>query len=83
MATTLFPAHDEGAQVVPAGYEAHPPAPLQRPLCPQLAAVSTVQVPRGSISPAPTGWHVPARPDTLHAWQLEQASTSQQAPSVQ
>jgi hypothetical protein len=80
---TLFPAHVAGAQVVPVAYEVQAPAPLQRPLCPQLAGGSTVQMPRGSTSPAPTGWHVPARPVTLHAWQLEQASTSQQAPSVQ
>jgi hypothetical protein len=62
---TVAPAHDCARQIVPAEYCAQVPVPSQKPLPPQLAALSSGQSLRGS---APTGTlvHVPTLPSTAH-----------------
>ena len=68
-------------QLVLAGAFLHAPLPSHLPVNPQGGLAW--QPPCGSISSAPTGWHVPASPATLHDWQLPQLSDVQQTPSAQ
>jgi hypothetical protein len=57
------------------------PLPSHVPVNPQGGVA--VQPPCGSMSPAGTGWHMPATPATLHDWQLPQLFDEQQTPSTQ
>ena len=49
---------------------------------PHVVGSSTAQAPRGSAAPAATGWQLPGRPETLHAWHEGHAPLLQQTPSV-
>jgi hypothetical protein len=53
------------------------------PSCWQLAALSVTQVPSGSVPPFGTLVQVPSLPATAQLWQVGQAPTPQQKPSVQ
>ncbi len=68
------------AQVVPAAYSPQAPAPLQRPVVPQLAAPASVQVREGSVSPAVTGEQVPALPVTPQDMHTPVQAVAQQTP---
>jgi hypothetical protein len=57
------------------------PLPSHLPLNPQGGVGA--QPPCGSMSSAITGWHAPARPATLHDWQLPHPFDEQQTPSTQ
>jgi hypothetical protein len=75
------PLHMAAPQLVVEGAFLQAPLPSHLPVNPQGGF--GVQPPRGSISSAGTGWHIPARPATLHDWQLPQGPVAQQTPSVQ
>jgi hypothetical protein len=75
------PVHEELPQLVDVGALAHAPRPSQRPVNPHGG--TGVQPPCGSMSPAGTGWHVPAVPSTLHERQLPQLGEVQHTPSTQ
>ena len=68
---------------VPAGWNAHWPLPLHRPLIPQLVEAVAVHTAAGSSPFAGTGWQVPALPATAHDKQLGQLADPQQTPSTQ
>jgi hypothetical protein len=68
---------------VPAAYLRQAPLPSHLPSRPQVDMFSIGQERVGSSAPAGTGEQVPARPATLHAWQLPQLAVSQQTPLVQ
>ena len=56
-------------------------APSQVPVKPQGGAGA--QRACGSVWPGGTSLHAPARPETLHAWQVPHAEVAQQTPSTQ
>ena len=62
---------------------AQAPAPLQRPVVPQLEAGIAWHSPAGSAPPLGTGAQLPCLPATAHELQLPQADDPQQTPSVQ
>jgi len=68
---------------VPAGWNAHWPLPLQRPVVPQLVEAVATQTAAGSRPLAGTGWQVPALPATAQDKQLGQLADPQQTPSTQ
>lgn len=70
-------------QLVVAGAFWHAPAPSQVPRAPQGRLGLAAQPPCGSAAPAVIGWHDPAWPETLHAWQVPQLAEEQQTPSTQ
>jgi hypothetical protein len=72
-----------GAQMIPAAYLPQPPAPLQAPSLPQLAAPWSRQAPVGSWPPSGTKLQVPAVPETLQDMQLPSQRLLQQTPSAQ
>lgn len=83
-ALRVVPLHTAGAHGVLTGYLAQWPAPSQSPLVPQLAANWSVQTWAGSATVAPTGWQLPALPDTAQERQLpHDGPLEQQTPSVQ
>jgi hypothetical protein len=57
--------------------------PSHLPVWPQVDAGAAVHIPRGSTAPGGTGWHDPALPATLQAWQEPHAICAQQTPSTQ
>jgi hypothetical protein len=75
------PLHEAVPQLVVAGAFRQAPFPSHWPVNPH-GGLGT-QPPWGSISSAMTGLHMPARPVTLHDWQLPQLAAAQQTPSVQ
>jgi hypothetical protein len=81
LTVAVDPVQVGAPQLVPALAFRHAPAPLQVPSNPQggLAGQSWW----GSAAPAATGWHEPAAPLTLQAWQVPQAEVEQQTPSTQ
>jgi hypothetical protein len=70
-------------QLVPAGYVAHCPLPLQTPVVPQVEAGMVMHAIWGSSPPSGTGWQVPCMFMTAHERQLGQLAAAQQKPSVQ
>jgi hypothetical protein len=70
-------------QDVPAGWKAHWPLPLHRPVIPQVVEPVVTQTAAGSSPLAGTGWQVPALPATAQEKQLEQLGDPQQTPSTQ
>jgi hypothetical protein len=72
-----------GVQTVPAMYRAHPPAPSQVPLVPQVMAGISAHWPRGSFTPAATGRHTPGEPTCPQLTQGPSHFESQQTPSTQ
>jgi len=81
LTVVVDPVQVAAPQLVPALTLRQAPAPLQVPSNPQggLAGQSWC----GSALPAATGWHEPAAPPTLQAWQVPQAAAEQQTPSTQ
>jgi hypothetical protein len=75
--------HDGSAHCVPAACSWQPPAPLQKPVRPQLVAAWAVHWPLGSIPSAGTGVHVPSVPDSVHDMQLAPQAVVQQTPATQ
>ena len=75
--------HDCAPQGVPAGWKAHWPLPLHRPLIPQVVEPVVTQTAAGSSPLAGTGWQVPALPATAQDKQLGQLADPQQTPSTQ
>jgi len=81
-----LPTHTGGAQIVPLGYRAQAPAPLQEPVVPQLVEGWAAHSASGSV-PAAMGPHVPSVPApflaALHAWQSPVQALEQHTPSTQ
>jgi hypothetical protein len=74
------PLQEASPQLVAAGSFRQAPLPSHLPVKPQGGLGA--QPPCGSMSSAGTKWHVPARPATLHDWQVPQGPVAQQTPSV-
>lgn len=68
---------------VVAGQNWHAPAPLHRPLVPQLEGSLAAHPPFVSATPAGTGEHVPSEPGSAHVWHRPSHGVSQQTPSTQ
>lgn len=83
LARFCLPLHAAAPQLVPTAWNAHLPAPSQRPFVPQLAAAVVAHSAWGSALPAGTGEHVPAEPGTLQALHVPQLPVEQQTPSTQ
>src|SRR6185503_16892995 len=80
----VVPVGQDGApHWVPAEYSSHPPAPSQRPVCPQLIAPSSRHTPTRSVPPSGTGEHVPPLPATAHERQLAVQAVLQHTPCAQ
>jgi hypothetical protein len=81
MGVKVDPAQEAVPQETPVDACWQAPAPLQAPVLPQggLAAHRLW----GSATPSGTLVQLPALPETLHAWQVEQAVALQQTPSTQ
>lgn len=75
--------HDSGAQIVPILYFWQPPAPSHLPSAAQLAAVMSVQTPRGSTLPAATSVHLPGADASAQLRQPPAQAVSQHVPSTQ
>jgi hypothetical protein len=75
--------HDGSAHCVPAACSWQLPAPLQKPVLPQLVAAWAGHCPRGSIPSSGTGVHVPSAPASVHDMQLALQAVAQQIPSTQ
>jgi hypothetical protein len=77
----LDPEQVVAAQLVPAVVFRQPLVPLQVPSNPQGGVAGQSWC--GSVVPADTGWHDPAVPGRLQAWQTPQVLAEQQTPSTQ
>jgi hypothetical protein len=71
------------AHCVPEGYFWQAPAPLQKPLLPQLAAPALVQRAPGSVPPDGTLVQVPMLLVSAHDWQVPAQAVLQQKPCAQ
>jgi hypothetical protein len=72
-----------GAHWVPAAYSWQAPAPLQKPVVPQLAACWLVHWPVGSAPPAATGEQVPGLLVSAQDMHLPLQAVAQQTPCAQ
>jgi hypothetical protein len=80
--TMLFePVQVVAAQLVPVVTFRQAPLPSHVPSYPHGGLA--VQSWCGSAFPVGTGWHEPAVPGRLHAWQVPQVPAEQQTPSTQ
>src|SRR5688500_9455329 len=77
------PSQALSLQMVPCGYLAQPPWPLQAPLCPQVSGASSRHMSCGSSAPAGTGAHSPMRSGWLQLTHEPVQATLQQIPSAQ
>jgi hypothetical protein len=75
--------HEAARHSVPAANFAQPPAPLHRPLEPQLLGMSALHCPCGSGFPAATGEHSPTNPIWLQLTHGPVQARLQQTPSAQ
>jgi hypothetical protein len=78
------PAGQTGAaHWVPAAWSWQPPAPSQKPVIPQVLALSALHCPLGSVPPATIGLQVPSVPPSAHDTQLAVQAVAQQTPCAQ
>ena len=75
--------HEGGAHWVPAGWSWQLPAPSQKPVVPQVVALSALHCPFGSIPFSATGRQVPGVPTSAHDMQLCVQAVVQQTPWAQ
>jgi hypothetical protein len=76
-------AQVEMAQMVLGAYLAHPPSPVQVPVCPQVSGASWRQALWGSAAPAGTEAHSPIVSGWLQLTHAPVQGTLQQTPSAQ
>jgi hypothetical protein len=80
---TRLPEQLGASHRVSRGYLEQPATPSQVPVRPQLAAPWSVQIPRGSGTPAATGKQLPSREGRLHFTHAPLQATAQQTLSAQ
>jgi hypothetical protein len=80
---SVLPEQVSGAQTVPAAYFRQAPAPSHLPSVEHIAAVRSLQTPRGSAPPAVIMVQVPSEPATAQLRQAPVQVVAQQIPSTQ